>query len=68
VNTADILNAVGRFAGANSFPRKVVNGDASMGQQLAAACITCVPTSEGWLYLAIVRDLFTRKIECKGDA
>jgi transposase InsO family protein len=26
------------------------------------ASITCVPTSEGWLYLAAVLDLFTRKI------
>jgi hypothetical protein len=33
-----------------------------------AACITCMPTSEGWLDLAVVHDLFTRKIAGKGDA
>src|ERR1700730_4304253 len=30
--------------------------------QIWLADITCVPTSEGWLYLAVVLDLFTRKI------
>ena len=41
-----------------------------LGQKFAAgrpnqvwlADITCVPTKEGWLYLAVVLDLFTRKI------
>jgi putative transposase len=41
-----------------------------LGQKFAAdrphqvwlADITCVPTGEGWLYLAAVLDLFTRKI------
>src|SRR6202047_5415522 len=30
--------------------------------QVWLADLTCVPTSEGWLYLAGVLDLFTRKI------
>jgi putative transposase len=30
--------------------------------QVWLADITCVPTGEGWLYLAVVLDLFTRKI------
>src|SRR3982074_2100703 len=30
--------------------------------QVWLADLTCVPTEEGWLYLAVVLDLFTRKI------
>ena len=35
---------------------------ATRPNQIWLADITCVPTSEGWLYLAVVLDLFTRKI------
>ncbi len=35
---------------------------AARPNQIWLAGITCVPASEGWLYLAAVRDLFTRKI------
>ena len=32
------------------------------GRRSAYALLTPLPTSEGWLYLAVVLDLFTRKI------
>lgn len=35
---------------------------ATRPNQVWLAGITCVPTAEGWLYLAAVLDLFTRKI------
>ena len=35
---------------------------ATRPNQIWLADITCVPTSEGWLYLAVVLDHFTRKI------
>src|ERR1700724_4345828 len=35
---------------------------ATRPNQIWLADITCVPTSEGWLYLAVVLNLFTRKI------
>ena len=35
---------------------------ATRPNQIWLADITCVPTKEGWLYLAVVLDLFTRKI------
>ncbi|MGA9213750.1 MAG: hypothetical protein WBZ54_00345, partial [Methylocella sp.] len=36
--------------------------------QVWLAGIPSVPTAEGWLYLAVTWDLFTRKIAGKGDA
>ena len=30
--------------------------------QVWLADITYIPTSEGWLYLAVIHDLFTRKV------
>jgi transposase InsO family protein len=38
------------------------NFAADRPNQVWLADITYVPTSEGWLYLAVVLDLFTRKI------
>src|SRR5438045_9576429 len=37
---------------------------ADQPNQVWLADITYIPTSEGWLYLAVILDLFTRKVVC----
>jgi putative transposase len=43
-------------------PNRLAQNFAAGRPQVWLADITYVPTGEGWLYLAVVLDLFTRKI------
>jgi len=47
-----------RFAGCPQPARPELRRRAGFGP----ACLTCLPTKDGWLYLAAVLDLFIRKI------